>query len=61
MSDTEEAPQPWIDDPDLGDGPTDVLDPKENTFWIDLIKKYLYPLENDSEHKKAVKRDLKDL
>ena len=38
-----------------------VLDEKEESFWVDLIKKYLYPLDEDKAQQARIANDLKEL
>lgn len=35
----------WIDDNDLKNSPTETLGSQEEEFWVDLISKYLEPIE----------------
>lgn len=56
----ENAPR-WLDDSDLGFGRTRFLGKDEKTFWKDLIKKYLFPLERNEAQQKRVQQDLLEL
>ena len=38
-----------------------ILDEKEKTFWVDLIKRYLHPLDEDKQQQARVANDLKEL
>ncbi|XP_050419061.2 chitin synthase chs-2 [Patella vulgata] len=51
----------WLRDNDIGEGRVRYLSPEEIRFWKDLISKYLFPLENNVEHQKKMKADLKEL
>lgn len=37
----------WIEDKELKKGPVAFISPNERAFWVDLIDKYLYPIDND--------------
>lgn len=41
----------WIDDNDLKNSPTETLGSQEEEFWVDLINKYLEPIEPTDEEK----------
>ncbi|XP_041375046.1 chitin synthase chs-2-like [Gigantopelta aegis] len=51
----------WIDDSTLGNGQLDTLNTEEKTFWDELIEEYLYPIEENVEHKKAMQTELLEL
>lgn len=51
----------WIEDKDLKDGEQMKLDDKETTFWIELIEKYLHPLDSNKDHQARVANELKEL
>ncbi|XP_041374233.1 chitin synthase chs-2-like [Gigantopelta aegis] len=51
----------WIDDSTLGNGQLDTLNTEEMTFWDELIEEYLYPIEENVEHKKAMQTELLEL
>ncbi|ESO87527.1 hypothetical protein LOTGIDRAFT_127517 [Lottia gigantea] len=51
----------WISGETFGDGPMIFLDARENRFWEQLIKKYLYPINEDKEHQEKIASDLKSL
>lgn len=37
----------WIEDKELKKGPVAFISPNERQFWVELIDKYLYPIDND--------------
>lgn len=41
----------WLDDNDLKNSTTETLSAQEEEFWIDLIEKYLEPIEPSEEEK----------
>ena len=51
----------WMEDPDLGDGPTGTLNQAETLFFQDLITQYLFPLDKNSEQEERIQMDLIDL
>lgn len=54
----------WLYDPDLKDGETDTISAAEEQFWVDLIEKYLTPIEmtpKDKEHVQNQLRSLRDI
>lgn len=51
----------WIEDKDLNKGEVAYLHPNEIQFWKDLIKKYLYPIDQNKEHQARIAADLKEL
>lgn len=51
----------WIEDKDLKEGKIDHIGTPEVTFWQELIKKYLYPLDADKKEKEKIEQSLKDL
>src|SRR6218665_564237 len=51
----------WVTDRDLGSGPVRLMDPSETLFWRKLIKKYLYPIDQDRTHEAKIRKDLKTL
>lgn len=58
--DDENSPK-WLDDSELGQGRTRYLGNDEKTFWKDIIKKYLLPLEKNEAQQKKVQQDLLQL
>ncbi|KAH9515260.1 hypothetical protein Btru_014017 [Bulinus truncatus] len=48
----------WLHLEDMGTGPVEVLDNSEHEFWKFLIKKYLYPIEENKEQKEKIAADL---
>ncbi|KAH0563605.1 hypothetical protein KQX54_002973 [Cotesia glomerata] len=40
---------PWVQDPDIQKGRVEFLSHEEEIFWNRLIKKYLYPLDEDKK------------
>lgn len=51
----------WLYDPDLMDGETDTIPASEEQFWVDLIEKYLTPLDMTSKDKEQMQNQLKIL
>nr|WPA93971.1 chitin synthase 1 [Cacopsylla chinensis] len=51
----------WIEDKELKKGPVAFISPSERAFWVDLIDKYLYPIDNDKAEQSRIAADLKDL
>lgn len=51
----------WLSDPVLKKSPTYRLHVKEETFWKELIEKYLYPLIDNPDEKAKVAAQLIDL
>lgn len=51
----------WIEERELGRGEVDHLSGVEITFWKDLIEKYLYPIDADSQREAQIKSGLTDL
>ncbi|CAG5133456.1 unnamed protein product [Candidula unifasciata] len=51
----------WLDQAEMGSGPVDVLSSTETDFWKFLIKKYLYPLDENKEDKEKIANDLLDV
>lgn len=41
----------WIEDRELRKGPVAFLTPAENSFWKDLLDKYLYPIDEDKNER----------
>ncbi|XP_071050361.1 chitin synthase chs-2-like [Onthophagus taurus] len=50
----------WINDNDLRHGSIGNISEEENVFWVKLLNKYLYPLD-DAKNKSRMIDDLKDL
>ncbi|XP_071050759.1 chitin synthase chs-2-like [Onthophagus taurus] len=50
----------WINDNDLRHGSIGNISDEENMFWMKLLNKYLYPLD-DAKNKNRMIDDLKDL
>ncbi|KAK7010869.1 Chitin synthase class 2 [Biomphalaria glabrata] len=48
----------WIHLEEIGNGPVEMLDNSEEDFWKFLIKKYLYPIEENKEQKEKIAADL---
>ncbi|CAL1533661.1 unnamed protein product [Lymnaea stagnalis] len=48
----------WLHLEEIGTGPVEVLDEPETEFWKFLIKKYLYPIEENKEQKEKIAKDL---
>ncbi|XP_023932322.1 uncharacterized protein LOC106176561, partial [Lingula anatina] len=51
----------WTEDKGLKDGPIVLQEEAETQFWQELIKQYLYPLENDPKHQEHMAAELKEL
>ncbi|RWS30081.1 Chitin synthase 4-like protein [Leptotrombidium deliense] len=51
----------WTEDAFLSRCETQNLSDNENSFWNELIEKYLYPIEENTEHKRSVALRLKEL
>ena len=51
----------WLQDFELGNGRTRYIGKEEKNFWIDLIAKYLKPLENDEAQQKKTQENLIEL
>jgi len=51
----------WLEDADLGFGRTRYIGNDEKTFWKDLIKKYLLPLERNEAQQKRTQHELLEL
>lgn len=51
----------WIEDSDLKAGKRDNLDDVEISFWRDMIRKYLEPMEGDKKRQEEVAAELKEL
>ncbi|CAK9292136.1 unnamed protein product [Gordionus sp. m RMFG-2023] len=51
----------WVNDKSLRKGELTEISQDEETFWKELIETYLYPLDEDEEHKIKIKSDLKSL
>ncbi|KAK2724897.1 hypothetical protein QYM36_001381, partial [Artemia franciscana] len=51
----------WIEDKGLKRGPVDYLDGPEVQFWVDLIEKYLYPIDADKKAQAKIAEALKEL
>lgn len=49
----------WLYDPDLKDGDTETISASEEQFWMDLIEKYLRPLDMTDDQKTAMQDQLK--
>lgn len=41
----------WLSDEGLKNGEVDVLSMQEETFWKELLEKYLYPIDEDKTEK----------
>jgi chitin synthase len=54
-------PPDWLYDTDLKNGDTESLSSAEEQFWIDLIEKYLKPLDLQQKDKDAIKETLNGL
>ncbi|KAJ8319823.1 hypothetical protein KUTeg_001410 [Tegillarca granosa] len=48
----------WIHDMDLGHGKIRYIGKEEKLFWKDLVRKYLFPLENDESRQKQMQQEL---
>ncbi|XP_028966914.1 chitin synthase chs-2 [Galendromus occidentalis] len=51
----------WIEDEGLKHGEVEALSDQETTFWKDMIKKYLYPIDENKEQQARIARDLIEL
>ncbi|KAL5004183.1 hypothetical protein ScPMuIL_017639 [Solemya velum] len=51
----------WLQESSCGNGPVEYLDSCEQLFWEQLIKKYLYPINDCQVHKEKLIADLKNL
>ncbi|XP_044020427.1 chitin synthase chs-2 isoform X2 [Aphidius gifuensis] len=51
----------WLSDPGLKNGEVDSISMQEETFWKELLDKYLYPIDEDKTEKARIAKDLKDL
>ncbi|XP_076458865.1 chitin synthase chs-2-like [Babylonia areolata] len=51
----------WSEDVDVGDGPKELMETDEREFWNKFIGQYLYPLDKDENHEKAMKAELVEL
>ncbi|CAB3373394.1 Hypothetical predicted protein [Cloeon dipterum] len=51
----------WMEDPDLKHGEVDFMSKAEETFWKDLIAKYLYPIDANKEEQARIASDLIEL
>lgn len=49
----------WLYDPDLKDGDTETISAAEEQFWVDLIDKYLTPIEMTVKYKENMQNQLK--
>lgn len=47
----------WLDDNDLKNSTTETLSQQEEEFWIDLIEKYLQPIEPTEEEKVQIENN----
>ncbi|XP_055339355.1 chitin synthase chs-2-like [Paramacrobiotus metropolitanus] len=64
VEEEEEIIKYWMKDKCFGEVNEDrvvVLEEKEVQFWKDLIKKYLYPLDEDKAAQQRIANDLKEL
>ncbi|XP_074100057.1 chitin synthase chs-2 isoform X3 [Cotesia typhae] len=52
---------PWVQDPDIQKGRVEFLSHEEEIFWNRLIKKYLYPLDEDKKQLQKTADALKNL
>ncbi|XP_057328446.1 chitin synthase chs-2-like isoform X1 [Microplitis mediator] len=52
---------PWVQDPDIQRGKVEFLSHDEEIFWNRLIKKYLYPLDEDKKQIEKTADALKTL
>lgn len=41
----------WIEDSGLRNGNVEYISAAENSFWKDMLKKYLYPIDEDPQEK----------
>lgn len=51
----------WLYDNDLKDGETETISASEEQFWVDLIEKYLKPLDMTAKDKENMQNQLKAL
>lgn len=51
----------WLYDNDLKDGDTETISAAEEQFWVDLIEKYLKPLDMTAKDKENMQNQLKAL
>jgi chitin synthase len=51
----------WLYDNDLKDGETETISAAEEQFWVDLIEKYLKPLDMTAKDKENMQNQLKAL
>lgn len=51
----------WLYDNDLKDGETETISASEEQFWVDLIEKYLKPLDMTANDKENMQNQLKAL
>lgn len=51
----------WLYDNDLKNGETETISAAEEQFWVDLIEKYLKPLDMTSKDKETMQNQLKAL
>jgi chitin synthase len=49
----------WLYDPLLKDGDTETISAAEEQFWVDLIEKYLQPIEMTEKYKEQMQNQLK--
>jgi chitin synthase len=49
----------WLYDSDLKDGDTETISAAEEQFWVDLIEKYLKPIDMTPKYKDAMQSQLK--
>jgi chitin synthase len=49
----------WLYDPDLKDGDTETISANEEQFWVDLIEKYLTPIDMTTKYKEKMANQLK--
>ncbi|XP_060570333.1 chitin synthase chs-2-like [Ruditapes philippinarum] len=54
-------PRHWINDKELMMGAVETIPEKETTFWHELIKTYLYPLEGDKKEQEKTQAELLEL
>lgn len=58
----EKPPKPWIENEALGNGETVLeISKTEENFWNNLIKKYLYPLDESNVDKAGIGQGLRAL
>lgn len=51
----------WLTSVACGEGPIKRMSERERIFWKQLIKKYLFPINEDKVHQEKVAADLKNL